>query len=157
MMIFHDSAHFLGCSADFDQAHSYDYIWRLGSVGMCGSLTPPSAHGLSSSWMSALSLGWAESLGVEGEHHSEPSYRGLSHICFLCGCSSSTESHMFKATVNGEKIVTLKPGGMNLVWLHTPVISALGRLRQEDCKFKANLGYIVRPCLKTKHQESWFI
>jgi hypothetical protein len=32
-----------------------------------------------------------------------------------------------------------------------PVISALGRQRQEDSKFKANLGYIVKFCLqKTK-------
>jgi hypothetical protein len=30
------------------------------------------------------------------------------------------------------------------------VISALGRLRQEDHKFKANLGYTVKPCLKNK-------
>jgi hypothetical protein len=27
-------------------------------------------------------------------------------------------------------------------------IPALGRLRQEDCKVKASLGYIVSPCLK---------
>jgi hypothetical protein len=31
-----------------------------------------------------------------------------------------------------------------------PVISALGRLRQEELSFKASLGYIIRPCLKRK-------
>jgi hypothetical protein len=29
-----------------------------------------------------------------------------------------------------------------------PVISALGKLRQEDLEFKANLGYEARPCLR---------
>jgi hypothetical protein len=34
-----------------------------------------------------------------------------------------------------------------------PVISALGRLRQEDGKFEANLGYVARSCFKTKKQK----
>jgi hypothetical protein len=31
-----------------------------------------------------------------------------------------------------------------------PVISALGRLRQEDFAFKVSWGYMVGPCLKNK-------
>jgi hypothetical protein len=29
-----------------------------------------------------------------------------------------------------------------------PIIPELRRLRQEDLEFKANLDYLVRPCLK---------
>jgi hypothetical protein len=32
-------------------------------------------------------------------------------------------------------------------WL-MPVIPALGKLRQEDCKFEVSLVYIMRSCLK---------
>jgi hypothetical protein len=32
-----------------------------------------------------------------------------------------------------------------------PAIPAPGRLRQEDHKFKANMGYIERPCFEKKN------
>jgi hypothetical protein len=36
--------------------------------------------------------------------------------------------------------------------LKIPIIPALRRLRQEDLKFKARLGYIVRPSLQKAKQ-----
>jgi hypothetical protein len=38
-------------------------------------------------------------------------------------------------------------------WWHRPEIPALRRLRQEDPKFKANLGYTARLCLKKKKEK----
>jgi hypothetical protein len=35
-------------------------------------------------------------------------------------------------------------------WWHVPIIPAIGRLRQKDCEFEANLGSTARPCLKNK-------
>jgi hypothetical protein len=37
-------------------------------------------------------------------------------------------------------------------WL-TPVITAFRKLRQEDYKFKASLGYMARPYLKPRERE----
>jgi hypothetical protein len=39
---------------------------------------------------------------------------------------------------------------LSQVWWCTPVLPALGRLRQEDCEFWASVSYIERFCLKAK-------
>lgn len=38
----------------------------------------------------------------------------------------------------------------NRVWQYRPVISSLGKFRQENCEFKASLGSIMRPGVKEK-------
>jgi hypothetical protein len=37
----------------------------------------------------------------------------------------------------------LKNKSINWMWWHTPIIPALGRMKQKDGQFKANLGYMV--------------
>jgi hypothetical protein len=37
----------------------------------------------------------------------------------------------------------------------TPIIPALGRLRQEDHEFKASLGYTQKPCLKKRKKPTY--
>jgi hypothetical protein len=52
-------------------------------------------------------------------------------------------------SVKGALVIITK--NMKLgIWWHTPVIPTLMRIRWEDGEFQANLGYIVRPHLKTK-------
>jgi hypothetical protein len=41
---------------------------------------------------------------------------------------------------------------VSLVWWDRPAIPALGKLRQENCKFKANLHYIMRSWLKKQNK-----
>jgi chloramphenicol O-acetyltransferase len=41
------------------------------------------------------------------------------------------------------------------MWSHTPVSPAVRRLRQENGEFKANLGFISRPWLKTPNISHW--
>jgi hypothetical protein len=39
-------------------------------------------------------------------------------------------------------------GGLAWYGGSQPVISVLGRLRQEDCEFQDSLGYIATPCFQ---------
>jgi hypothetical protein len=39
------------------------------------------------------------------------------------------------------------------MWWFTPVIPALGRLRQEDIEFQASLDCIARLCLKQQQKQ----
>jgi hypothetical protein len=40
---------------------------------------------------------------------------------------------------------------LNAGWWYMPVIPTFRRLREEDCEFKASLGYRVRSCLQKNH------
>jgi hypothetical protein len=68
---------------------------------------------------------------------------------------------MYKRTVNfqtgGKNKVTFNqllriywsPGQL---WWHRPIIAVRRRLRQEEFKFQASMGYTKRPCLKKTRQ-----
>jgi hypothetical protein len=47
--------------------------------------------------------------------------------------------------------VAIKSVELNRVYM--PIIPAFRRLREEDHKFKANLGYIVRFCFKKRARQ----
>jgi hypothetical protein len=47
---------------------------------------------------------------------------------------------------------TLKGEIFSWAWWLLLIISALRRWRQEDCKFKANLGYVERPYQRKKEK-----
>jgi hypothetical protein len=46
-------------------------------------------------------------------------------------------------------------GNVSRVWWYMPVIPATLKAKQEDCKFKTSLVYIVRPCLKIFKKQVW--
>jgi hypothetical protein len=56
----------------------------------------------------------------------------------------NSTSHIFRE--KRKKILSFKKIHQGMV--HTSVIPALGRLRQEDLEFKTGLGYIIRTYLK---------
>jgi hypothetical protein len=60
-------------------------------------------------------------------------------------------------TYKKEEWEVKKKGANRWVWWYTGIISALGRLRQNDCKFKASLAYLGRPCLKKKRANIPFL
>jgi hypothetical protein len=64
-------------------------------------------------------------------------------------------SSNFQVLLNGWKVVSglfsigcISSSKLSCVQQSMPAIPALGKLKHEDHKFKANLGYIVRLCLK---------
>lgn len=52
-----------------------------------------------------------------------------------------------------QRMQTQRSGQLGQAGRHTPGISALGKLWQDDQKFQASLGYLVRPCLTWQQTE----
>jgi hypothetical protein len=54
-------------------------------------------------------------------------------------------------------IVTTFNYDIKNIWWYMLIIPTLRRLRQEDCEFKASLGYLVSLFPKTVSKESWLV
>jgi hypothetical protein len=44
---------------------------------------------------------------------------------------------------------------LSQLWWCRPVITACGRIKQEEIESKDSMGYKVRPCLKNDMDEPW--
>jgi hypothetical protein len=56
----------------------------------------------------------------------------------------------YKILKNENQSVLTESRSVSQAWWYMLVIPALMRLMQEDCEFKTNLGYRMRPCLEKK-------
>jgi hypothetical protein len=61
-------------------------------------------------------------------------------------------NHIVESLFLVDKGAEVEKVETNQARTHTPLILALGRLKQEGCKFKASLDYLARPCLKQQNK-----
>jgi hypothetical protein len=85
----------------------------------------------------------------------------LTIVKFRFWARYSNTFHQFIGWLHSWKIKYLLKLFKNSLWSWvywcTPVIPALRRWKQEDCKFGVSLGYIVRPCLKSTMKNSIYV
>jgi hypothetical protein len=55
--------------------------------------------------------------------------------------------------INTKNISLVKKSRMGWMWWCMPIIQALGRLRQEDCKLEGSMNNIIRSSLEKKRKK----